>query len=190
MKAAGQTKIDLPRYLKRRLDYDEVQNLQDCAEEEDRKYMVWKFGRSTHYTFGDLGGILSNYMSESGFVSDEQLVIDYDIFETSRTFSDDGDSGSLVWDSDGYVCAMLWGGKAGSDVHYVTPFEYVLEDIRQVCNAKEVKLVVRKEDETDVVFGPPERKKGSLKLGVDNLAAGFEVADMLGPNRNPSREPL
>ena len=106
--------------------------------------------------------------------------MDHDLLETSRTFSAPGDSGSLVWDSDGYVCAMLWGGKAGSNIHYVTPFEYVLEDIRQVCNAKEVKLVVRKEDETDVVFGRPERKKGSLKLGVDKLAAGFEMTDMLG----------
>ena len=82
---------------------------EDCAEEEDRKYMVWKFGRSTHYTFGDLSGILSNYMSESGFVSDEQLVIDHDLLETSHTFSALGDTGSLVPDSEGYVCAMLWG---------------------------------------------------------------------------------
>lgn len=41
--------------------------------------------------------------------------------------------------------------------------EYVLEDIRQDRNAKDVRLVIRKEDETDVVFGLPEQKSSSLR---------------------------
>lgn len=52
---------------------------------------------------------------------------------------------------------MGWQTKHGI-IKYVTPMEYVLEGIRRVCNAKEVKLVVRKEDETDIVFGPPKRR--------------------------------
>ncbi|KIN05953.1 hypothetical protein OIDMADRAFT_17080 [Oidiodendron maius Zn] len=85
------------------------------------------------------------------------LVLDIDASH-SRTFSDKGDSGSFVWDSDGYVSGMFWGGKERSSQYYITPVQYILEDIRQVCNAKEARLVVRREDETDVVFGPPERR--------------------------------
>lgn len=55
-------------------------------------------------------------------------------------------------------------------VTYVTPIEHVLEDIRRVCGAKEVTLVVRKEDETDVVFGPPERQSGGFRLEQESSA--------------------
>jgi hypothetical protein len=43
----------------------------------------------------------------------------------------------------------MGGCKEEAFVTYVTPIEYVLEDIRRVCNAKEVKLAVRKYVETD-----------------------------------------
>ena len=182
MKASGQSKTrsDLPEYLKRGLAFEETLNLQARAEEEDKKYVVWKFGRTTHYTFGVMSGILSDYMSDSGVLSDELLVLDIDAFH-SRTFSDKGDSGSFVWDSDGYVSGMFWGGTDGTSQHYITPVQYLLEDIQQVCNAKEVRFVVRREDETDIVFGPPERRPHvgpAIEVGssIDNVA----LAHVLG----------
>jgi hypothetical protein len=187
--APSKRKGDLPEYLKRCLSFEEVLNLQAGADEANSRFIVWKFGRSTHYTFGSVNGILSNYRSNSGVIADELLVLDHGTFETTRPFSDGGDSGSLVFDSEGYVCAMLWGGKDCSDTHYVTPFEYVLEDIRQVCNAKEVKLVIRKEDETDIVFGPPERKsKFGTELDVTSLIENVELADMLGAESESEEE--
>jgi hypothetical protein len=156
-KAAGQDKmrVDLPEYLKRGVSLEETLNLQHSAEEVGKKYVVWKFGRTTHYTFGALSGILSDYRSDDGFITDELMVLDIKVYRWT-TFSDRGDSGSFVWDSDGYVSGMLWGGKEGSSQHYITPIQYLLEDIRQVCNAKEVKLLVRQEDETDAMSGPLE----------------------------------
>jgi hypothetical protein len=181
MKAAGQSKKrrDLPEYLKRGLALEETLNLQASSEEEDKKYVVRKFGRTTHYTFGIISGILSDYMSDSGVLSDELLVLDFNAFR-SRTFSDNGDSGSFVWDSDGYVSGMLWGGKKGTSQHYITPVQYLLEDIQQVCNAKEVRLVVRKEDETDAVFGPPERRSYvSPAMEMDSSIGDVAMADAL-----------
>jgi hypothetical protein len=186
MKAAGQSKkrLDMPEYLKRGLSFKETLNLQDSAEEEDKKYMVWKFGRTTHYTFGAISGILSDYRCPSGILSDELLVLDIDVFH-AHTFSKNGDSGSFVWDSNGYVSGMFWGGTDGTSQHYITPIQYLLEDIRQVCNAKEVSLVVRREDETDVIFGPPNRRPHigpaageavELSSSIDDVA----IADALG----------
>lgn len=64
-------------------------------------------------------------------------------------FSEEGDAGSLVFDSDGDACGLLWGSTPESPFTYITPIEYVLEDIREKCNAKEVKFVVRDEDRKD-----------------------------------------
>ena len=183
MKAAGQSKErpDLPKHLKRGLSFEETLNLQASAEEEDKNYVVWKFGRTTHYTFGIVSEILSDYRCINGVLSDELLVLDINVFK-SNTFSNNGDSGSFVWDSDGYVSGMLWGGKRNSPLHYITPVQYLLEDIQQVCSAKEVRLVVRREDETDVVFGPPERRShvGPVIAAAKEVAVLLATADALG----------
>jgi len=75
-------------------------------------YSVWKFGRSSHYTYGIASTILSNYRSNSSVVSDEWMVMDDNMryrenvaFSTVGTW---GDSGSFVWDSDGYVFGLLY----------------------------------------------------------------------------------
>lgn len=165
MKAAGVDKkmVQMPNYLKRHLTLEETLYKQDTTEEEDKKFVVWKFGRSTHFTFGILSTIHSNYLSTSGIVTDELAIVPHDSMVAEYGFSGKGDSGSLVWDSDGYVSGLLWGGPVNSVATYITPMEYVLEDIRQVCGAKDVKLVIRKEDETNVEFGPPERQPRALQ---------------------------
>lgn len=51
---------------------------------------------------------------------------------------------------------MGWEGRIACYTQYVTPMQYVLEDIKEVHGANEVKMVVRKDDETDNIFGRPE----------------------------------
>ena len=78
-------------------------------------------------------------------------MVDYIKPNIGTVFSKRGDSGSFVWDSDGYVIGQLWGGLENRFITWVTPMEYILEDIRLACDAKDVRLVVRREDDTDVV---------------------------------------
>jgi hypothetical protein len=133
----SQSQLDMPEYLKRGLAFKEVLHKKETADEHDNKYVVWKFGRTTHFTFGIVSDILTDYHAANGVISDELMVKDP---EQILAFTKDGDSGSLVWDADGYVSALAWGGKVGSFVTYVTPIEYVLEDIQRACNAKDVRL--------------------------------------------------
>lgn len=165
MTAAGEDENkktdDMPKHLKRDLALEEILNNQTRIEEHDKKYILWKFGRTTHFTSGVFSHIESNYKSESGVISDELTVVDYSTWQNWRYFSAPGDSGSFVWDSEGYVAGLFWGGKDQAVHHYMMPIEYLLADIREVCGAKEVKLVVRTEDETGAVFGPLEQRTGS-----------------------------
>lgn len=163
----------LPRYLKRSLAYREVCHKLEQAEANDKRFVVWKCGRTTHHTFGVASGILSMYQSSNQVISDEWMVKDKNQ-NGNDSFSKDGDSGSFVWDSEGYVVGMLWGGKEQSFVTYVTPMEAILEDIKIVCGASDVRLVVRPEEDTGVVFGAPE------KAGEDSLK--METGESCGPS--------
>jgi hypothetical protein len=51
--------VHMPRYLKRRLTMDEIRHAQDLAEERDTNCITWKFGRSSHFTFGILSKIIT-----------------------------------------------------------------------------------------------------------------------------------
>jgi hypothetical protein len=144
--------VYMPLSLKRGLTFEELFHKQAAAEEDDNNYVVWKFGRTSHFTFGIVSSILSDYRCEDGFVTDELMVKDYIKRGSHAIFSKRGDSGSLVWDYDGHISSLFWGGKEEIFVNYVTPIQYVLEDIQQVCNAKEVSLLVRQEDYTKAVF--------------------------------------
>lgn len=117
-------------------------------DKNKRSTIVFKTGTSSHRTYGILTSIDSDYRSENGVISTEVLVINDNNTHHSPSFSADGDEGSFVWDTEGYVCGLLRRGKSRSVTSYMTPIEYVFEDIRKVCNAKEVKLVVRKEDKS------------------------------------------
>lgn len=145
MKAVGKTTFgDMPQHLQKSLALEEILNSTNKAEQDNKNSIVWKFGRTTHFTYGFVSPILSNYRSASGVESTELLIADppwLDVDDCRDIFSADGDSGSLAWDSEGHVYGMLWGGKEADFVTYITPIEYVFEDIRRVCSAKEVSLV-------------------------------------------------
>ncbi|PSS23217.1 hypothetical protein M430DRAFT_33768 [Amorphotheca resinae ATCC 22711] len=79
---------------------------------DENNHVVWKFGRTSHYTYVIASTILSKYRSNSSVISDEWMVINDNgryrenvAFSTVGTW---GDSGSFVWDSDGYVSGLLY----------------------------------------------------------------------------------
>ncbi|KAL2062791.1 hypothetical protein VTL71DRAFT_5863 [Oculimacula yallundae] len=160
---------DFPLFLKRSLKTKESQYRQKLAEDKDKMQIVWKFGRTTHYTYGVSSEIESNFKGVDDLVSDEWMVMDSPagrgIYQ--KYFSMAGDSGSFVWDSDGFVTGLLWGGRQECQRTFVTPIEAVLEDIKTICGAKEVKLVVRPEDANDEEFLPSgNSSKPGTKINV------------------------
>jgi hypothetical protein len=154
---------DMPKYLKRGLTWEETLNKKDASHH----YVVWKHGRTSHFTYGIGSDVHSDYRTEGpdGEMITEEWMIKDD--KQKRCFSDKGDSGSFVWDTDGFVVGMLWGGKEESFATYVTPIEHLLRDIQSRSGAKEVKLIVRPEDETSHTFNSPV-----------NAAAGFREGDI------------
>ncbi|CZR63012.1 uncharacterized protein PAC_12909 [Phialocephala subalpina] len=171
------TSEELPEYLKRGLSYEEIHNKQSAAENKYAKYVVWKCGRTSHFTYGLSMDIHSSvkWTDEdklNPLISEEWGIKD-SIPDGASSFSKNGDSGSFVWDTDGYVAGLCWGGKFETFLTYVTPMEIVLEDIKKVCGAQEVRLVAMPGDDT--VFGKPAQKSVSdadLKAD-DGLEAAF-----------------
>ena len=102
-------------------------------------------------------------------------MVDYRKPNIGTVFAKKGDSGSIVWDSDGYVIGQLCGGLENRFITWVTPMEYVLEDIRLACNAKDVRLVVRSEDDTNVVFAPPDQQPSTLFAGMSQESSAVTV---------------
>jgi len=153
--------LDLPDYLRRALTIEEINWKQNRAVEEGNKYVVWKFGRTTHHTFGIAAEIPSLYhWPDNKTVSDEWFIKDY----KKSSFSKNGDSGSFIWDRGGYVGGLLWGGRDELLGTYATPMEIVLQSIKEVCGAREVVLVVRDEEKDTVTFAPESEPKDYTKL--------------------------
>jgi hypothetical protein len=174
----------MPSSLKRSLTYDETDNSQRTAEQADKRYVVWKHGRSTHFTHGLSNGIKSDFKcAATGLITDEWAILDTKN-HANWVFSAGGDSGSLVWDSEGFVNGLLWGGRVENLATYVTPIEAVIDDIKKVCGTNDVYLVVRDEDKSDKEFpAPPPTARGldlegtsedSPLFGEDNSLADSE----------------
>ena len=141
-----------PLHPKRGLSFDEACNKCNSAESKDKSYVIWKLGQTTHFTCGIVSGVRSNYQSSNEnikFVSDEWMVMNRATGihnNMINIFSDGGDSGSFVYIRDGYLVGMLWKEAAEDLFTYVTPIEAVFEDIKSVCKAADVQLVVRDRD--------------------------------------------
>ncbi|CZR61607.1 uncharacterized protein PAC_11504 [Phialocephala subalpina] len=137
-------RMDWPLHLKRGLSFDEACNKCNSAASKDKSYVVWKLGRTTHFTCGIVSGVRSNYQFSNEnikFVSDEWMVMNRATGihnNMINIFSDGGDSGSFVYIRDGYVAGMLWKEATEDLFTYVTPIEAVFEDIKSVCKATDV----------------------------------------------------
>lgn len=107
----------MPRYLRRTLTLHETNNSQMAAEQANNEYVVWKHGRATHFTYGRANEIKSDYNNEQHGVSAEWMIVDSSATR-NWIFSAKGDSGSLVWDWDGFVVGYVMGGER-PDSRYV-----------------------------------------------------------------------
>lgn len=161
----------MPTHLKRHLTLKEMYARQELAEATGKKFVVWKHGRTTHTTFGIASEIDSDYERSDGVVSKELLIIDHE-----GVFSDKGDSGSWVWDAEGYVWGLLWGGKDGTRFSYAIPMEVVLDDVKRHLQVSDIELVVRDDDRDDKVFVREEG--GGLSLGVASDSTGLQVPSL------------
>ncbi|KAF8988531.1 hypothetical protein BDQ17DRAFT_1334507 [Cyathus striatus] len=93
-----------------------------------------KNGSRTKTTAGFGNGIKS-FVREYLSGGTEQTSMEYAILvqENHSEFSDRGDSGSIIVDSEGRAAALLIGGcgyNQSTDITYATPFEWLLERIR------------------------------------------------------------
>ncbi|KAF8992681.1 hypothetical protein BDQ17DRAFT_1253699 [Cyathus striatus] len=96
-----------------------------------------KNGRRTKTTVGYGNGIKS-FVREYLLDGTERTSLEFAIFgrEKYSAFSDRGDSGSVIVDSEGRAAALLIGGCSyeetsfPADITYATPFEWILERIK------------------------------------------------------------
>ncbi|KAI5804818.1 hypothetical protein DFH27DRAFT_386757 [Peziza echinospora] len=94
-------------------------------------YIVGKYGNATKLTLGRYSGMEGYICQEFGLESREVVV--YNLSKTSGDFSDQGDSGSLIFTGDGSGLAMLHSGMPRgmhNHVTFGTPMWWV---IKQVC---------------------------------------------------------
>ncbi len=132
--------FDLPLYVDESVSFANVLRKQAEACDKDKEYIVWKCGRTSHFTYGLTSEIKTDYLWKDGVtVSDEWMI--KDPLSREVAFSANGDSGSFVFDNDGKVSGLLWGGLYDTFVTFVTPIETVFEDIKAQTGAKEVKIV-------------------------------------------------
>lgn len=128
----------MPMRMAKTINYKEMWAKMDAADDKSRKKVIWKCGATTNFTFGLLSHINANHQNERGIITDELLILQHK-YEISSDYS--GDSGSILFDTDGDVYGMMWGGMPGCNFTYVTPIQFILEDIQEVCQA-ETKFLV------------------------------------------------
>ncbi|KPM42709.1 hypothetical protein AK830_g3854 [Neonectria ditissima] len=96
--------------------------------------IVAKHGKSTGFTIGLANSVMTlrrETIADKQCISEEWCILGQKTESTSRRldFSDVGDSGACVWDTQARIGGMITGGDGG-DITYTTPIEWLLEDIR------------------------------------------------------------
>lgn len=107
--------------------------------DDETGIFVIKYGPASELTTGISNRIksLTRWPCPGGgeYRSEEWCIVGHGRGDDRVAFSADGDSGSCVFDIQGRVGGMLTGGLGredfGHDVSYVTPMEWLLEDIRR-----------------------------------------------------------
>jgi hypothetical protein len=107
-----------------------------------RSFRVVKHGRTTGWTAGVVNELTSELQRAPGEISRELCVIN---MPSDREFTKGGDSGALVIDYHGRIVGLVHGGGSpvgsGSNFHYVTPIEWLMEDIISVLQAQGIDFV-------------------------------------------------
>ena len=111
--------------------------------------MFNKIQEKTLYIFGIANSFRSMYVhANNGVITDEwQILDDWEAGALFQSMSSTaGESASLVWDSNGCVLGLLWGGKDNRGSPFVTPIEYVRDYVRDEFHTNLVHIKVRTED--------------------------------------------
>lgn len=112
--------------------------LDNCvtAADESRTFRVFKVGRTTGLTAGTFNEIRSDCQRGDKGPTREWCIID--LYSIGR-FARKGDCGSPVFDYQGRLVGILNGvlsDSVGSGVTYMTPIEWVFENIEKTIGNK------------------------------------------------------
>ncbi|THH31090.1 hypothetical protein EUX98_g3102 [Antrodiella citrinella] len=116
---------------------DDVAHPAEFDAEGQRCLIVGKDGNTTGLTVGRYAGIVSFLENEVGVVSRELGIYNSGL-NIAESFSDKGDSGSLVWhtrDGNGHMVGQLHSGRnkdgsSGNHITYATPAWYLLKQVK------------------------------------------------------------
>lgn len=109
---------------------------------------VFKSGRSTFLTkasFSSLKSVEIKREPDPSSPDCTRLVTRWEYGFASATrgaFVEPGDSGSFVFTIVRGVIGLFWGGSERHDVGYVTPIEDILNDIKVVTGASDVRIAL------------------------------------------------
>jgi hypothetical protein len=121
------------------ISLNEVLNSPVSDTAGERSFRVLKHGRTTHWTAGVVNEIKSDCQREQGEIITELCVLN---LIKRVEFTRPGDSGTLVIDYHGRAVGVAHGGgtplSEGTEYHYVTPIEWLFEDIKDTLVAEKV----------------------------------------------------
>ncbi|KAL4912364.1 hypothetical protein BDW62DRAFT_24456 [Aspergillus aurantiobrunneus] len=111
--------------------------------------VLYKMGRATGFTVGKYGGLKSAAVARRIVGGEEREVATWEHCFTSpgKYIINKGDSGSFVFTTTGYVVGMLFGGANSGDIGYFTCTRDLLDDIRLITGAKQVRILGDLNDE-------------------------------------------
>lgn len=104
---------------------------------------LFKCGRTTGYTKGVYNGLKTVHLTHAVINGElvPQPTLEHTVTNQGDPFALRGDSGALVIDSQARVVGLHWGGLDSGSVAYFTHIEDVLEDIKRVTGAKEIRMM-------------------------------------------------
>lgn len=113
-------------------------------------HWVLKHGRTSGWTCGRLNEIRSDCRRTWENVDREDLLTtEFCVLNIPKFnhFSFQGDSGSCVIDLDGKIVGILHGANGdgqhfGSEITYVTPIEWVIQDVRDELHLEKDELII------------------------------------------------
>ena len=103
---------------------------------------VFKVGRTTGLTVGKVTNITTHTRIErqpnSAHATPIRTTFEHYTIRAKYTgpFNKAGDSGSWIFDENGDLLGLLWGGCVKSSDCYFTPIQYIIADIEQYTGKK------------------------------------------------------
>lgn len=105
---------------------------------------LYKAGRATHLTSGEDVGLRSVHIHRHIVQGKEIPVETYEHCikgQRNTRFSRHGDSGAFIFDSQGCVVGLLFGGSEAKYTSYYTHIHDIFADIKEVTGATGVRIM-------------------------------------------------